>query len=126
MKNKKIKIYIFAVFLIIFITIGTIKLCDYVEERNIKINADKYILQNYGSLEKEIITVDTYNRIQTNMTYNEVAYIMNGNGIREKKSGKTKIYKWEDTQGNSITITFVDNQVANKEMRETLKEKELI
>lgn len=94
-----------------FLYYGIIKISNYFEEKRVRYNADKYIFENGGHLNYDNVTVDKYNRIQYGMNYNEVAYIMEGNGVLESKEGKYKVYKWDDGKGHFIIIQFENNKV---------------
>ena len=65
-------------------------------------------------------TMERFNQIKTDMTYEEVKEILGEDGVEsisaENSATSMKIYQWAgDTPGSNITVSFMDNKVVSAE-----------
>lgn len=70
----------------------------------------KTVNENYSNS----ITEEKFNNIKTGMSYSEVCEIIGFSGKLSTEYASTKIYVWQDSSNNIISISFVNNKVTSK------------
>lgn len=65
-------------------------------------------------------TMEKFNQIKTDMTYEEVKEILGEDGVEsisaENSATSMKVYQWAgDIPGSNITVSFMDNKVVSAE-----------